>query len=477
MRRLVIGLLAFVAMLTTTAVNAKVLNAQSDLQLAQALSKARNGDTILLAPGNYGQVLIMGGKYNQIVVGNTRISGGAPSLLTDVTIKSQSISNKATIKNIDIRGSNHWSFSDVDIRPGVRGSSFIAVKFNGNNNSLVNSTIIYGNSSKWTKTNWNTRAGRGIWVKGKNSVIQNNYLESVNMGVIIDHLAPNAKVSNNTINGLAGDGIRALGNFGLYQNNLIKNFKDVNNNHDDCLQSFSKANGVIGQGTVKGVTVRGNVCISTEDKAAPFYAIPQGYNAFNGLMTDWLIEDNVVVSSSYHGIALAQAKNTTIRNNTVLDDNPGVNGTDTMWIRINGGQTGTGSLSNQIVDNLANAVINTPFANLSGNVEIGISDYDQWFVDWRNNNYTLKTTAPVLGVGAVLGSVGYQPPGNGNGNGNGSNAVLPSVSAFSSAFVPFDTGLQQLAVPVPLGSVLLLSGLGLLAGLRARSKAAHSQSV
>ncbi len=266
MRKLVIAVFTSAMMVVISNANAKVLQASSDWELALAISNSRDGDTIELVPGNYGQIMIIGGRYNQVVVGNSRISRKTPILTTDVTIQSQNVRNKATIKNIDIRGSNHRSFSDLDIRPGVRGSAFFAVKFNGTSNSIKNSTISYGDSSAWTKSNWNTRAGRGVWLSGADHVVQNNYFESVNFGVTVDHAALNAQVLNNTIDGLSGDGFCALGNYGVYEGNLIKNFKHVNSNHDDCLQSFSKKNGVVGKGVVRGITVRGNVCIGRKTR-------------------------------------------------------------------------------------------------------------------------------------------------------------------------------------------------------------------
>ncbi len=187
------------------------------------------------------------------------------------------------------------------------------------------------------------------------------------------------------------------------------------------------------------------------------------------------MEDNVLVSSSYHGITLSKSRNSIMRNNTVLDDNLAVNGANSQWIRINGRQVGTNYFPNIISNNLADTVVDTGFADVRRNIEIDLADYDRWFVDWRNGDFTLKPTAPVSGVGATLRQVGYIPTA-GNGNGNGAGLSGASVSAFSASALPFQTGPQQLAVPLPLGGVLLLSGLAILVAKRPRGRSRNSLS-
>lgn len=145
------------------------LYAFDDIQLAIAISQATDGDTIKVGPGSYGYVVIRGDAFNQVNVGGNIILGGAPALNANVTIESLDPNDRAQIRNIDIRVSNHWTFSGVDILPPPSGSAFTAVKFSGNNNRLENSIISYGNNTDWTASDWNTNAGRGVFVSGSNN--------------------------------------------------------------------------------------------------------------------------------------------------------------------------------------------------------------------------------------------------------------------------------------------------------------------
>ena len=397
--------------------------ASNDAEFAQAISQATDGDTIKLAPGNYGRVLLISGQYNQIRVGGTFLPNAAPVLNANVTIESQDPNNRAVIHNIDIR-SDYWTFNDVAFALTPAGQYFYAAKFTGNNNRLTNSVITYGDSTGWSASDWINNAGRGVYIRGTGNQASNNYMKNIGAGIIVDHGSSNTLVRRNTIKNLAGDAVQAHGHHTLIEKNLFMNFKSVDANHDDCIQSFSKQGGVIGAGSVVGMTIRGNLCVSNEDPNDPFYSGNQGYVIFNGMADDWLIEDNVLVSSTYHGISLTSAKNSTITHNTVLDDNPSLNGANTVWIRILGAGIG-----NEVSNNIANVLIANPNVTFSNNETINLSEYDDWFVDWQNYNFDLKETAPNQTVGASL-----MDPG--------------------ASFDPY-------AVPLPASLPLFLGGIGL----------------
>ena len=118
---------------TATAIT---LYAFDDQQLAVALSQATSGDVVKVGPGSYGNLLIRGDAFNQVNVGGNIILGGAPNLLSTVTVESLEPSNPAVIHSLDVRSSNYWNFSNVDVRPTPAGSSFTAVRLAGNHNAF-----------------------------------------------------------------------------------------------------------------------------------------------------------------------------------------------------------------------------------------------------------------------------------------------------------------------------------------------------
>ena len=147
---------------------------------------------------------------------------------------------------------------------------------------------------------------------------------------------------------------------------------------------------------------------------------------------------------------LYDASNTIIQKNTILDDNPLVNGADQVWIRINAPGTGGPNL---IEDNLTNAIIDKGAALLLGNQEIDQADYDDWFVDWQNYHFKLRLTAPLQFVGA---------PGFSGGS---TMTILPSSSIHATSFGPSPTAVP---VPVPMSGLMALTGIVVLMRLRRR---------
>jgi hypothetical protein len=64
-------------------------------------------------------------------------------------------------------------------------------------------------------------------------------------------------IEYNTIENFAGDGFRGLGNYNIFQYNIVKNSYDVNGNHDDGFQSWPVGEEGVGTDTVWGVFLRG----------------------------------------------------------------------------------------------------------------------------------------------------------------------------------------------------------------------------
>lgn len=301
-------------------------------------AKIKAGDTIFLRSGRYGELSI-NQYYNASHIFLTADQGHIP-----------------LFSNISIRSSSRWTLVGLS----VNSSSFGATAFTNlisleshNYTGPIHSITVNGcsvktvsNSGNWSRSDWDTKAKSGIRVDGTNMKISNNSLTNVNFGISVS--ASHSLIERNSITNFAGDGMRGLGDYTVFQYNTIKNCYDVNDNHDDGFQSWSRgSDGKVGTGTVKGITLRGNTIINYEDPNQPFRGTLQGIGCFDGMFDDWIVEKNIVKVDHWHGISLYGARNSIIRDNIVTDPNGRAN-IGPPWIMLNTHKNGTPS-SNSLV--------------------------------------------------------------------------------------------------------------------------------
>jgi hypothetical protein len=120
----------------------------------------------------------------------------------------------------------------------------------------------------------------------------------------------------NVVVNFSADGMRATRDGQVLQYNVIKNnfvgARDGDDNHDDGIQVFLFN---VGTGTVRDVTLRGNIIIARETDGLPFPNPLQGIGCFDGPLIHFLVESNVVCVNHYHGISLYDAQGCTIQGN------------------------------------------------------------------------------------------------------------------------------------------------------------------
>lgn len=380
----------------------------NDAELVTAIKGVKGGEVIQLAPGTYSKILLVGGTYNQIVLGATKVVKAVPVLTAPVTITSQDSARPAVIPGIDVRSTDHWHFVGLAIRP-VKAAAALpaaAVSLSGNDNTFEDSTLTYGDATNWSAADWVAKAGNGVAVNGLNAVVKNNYLMNVYMGIESGKNATGTVIKNNTVNGIGGDGMRVLGNNMIVDSNFLKNFKKINDNHDDCSQSWGIASGTVSQdASVEGVTFQNNICLNNENPADPLYDMGlQGFDSFDGGTKGWLVQNNVFAGTAYHGLVYSGAVNMTIRNNTILDSDSAVNGADNVWIRVFGNKTGTiQPTGNTFQNNISNKFTGYGSSSVVVNSKVvKMADYDKYFRDWRHGDMRLLATSPIQGAGANL---------------------------------------------------------------------------
>jgi hypothetical protein len=301
---------------------------------------AGQGDRLLLAPGDHGAVVI-GGVRADPPLEVLAAPGGRPPRLSSLRVRD---SDGVSVEGLLVEGGD-----------GGEHDALVTVDPDAARVRISGLTIRSGTGHEaWTEDEWRARARSGIAVRGAGAEILGNQLSAVRFGITVFDSSPGARVADNVIDGFSGDGLRGLGDGGLYERNIVKNCVQVDGNHADGFQSWSLGpDGAPGTGVVRGVVLRGNTILQTSGRPGPLSCVLQGIGLFDGMYEDWLIEDNLVEVDAWHGITVAGGINVRILGNTVRNLSPAPPGPP--WITIGAHKDGRPGAGNLIAGNRATA--------------------------------------------------------------------------------------------------------------------------
>jgi parallel beta-helix repeat protein len=346
----------------------------------------KGGDTIWLRSGYYGRLYI-DQCYNTANITLAAEEGHTPRF-----------------SRLEIRASSHWIVKGLAISaeyatPPQR-KTLVDLKSHSwggpaSDVSVMDCTISSAaDTSFWSAEDWNDRSCDGCSASGTRMKIIGNRLRNVNFGIVVG--ATHSLVQDNLVENFSADGLRGLGSYTTFQYNTVRNCYNVNGNHDDGFQSWTRGRDGVGTGEVKGIVLRGNTIINNEDPNQPHKGTLQGIGCFDGTYVDWIVENNVVIVNHYHGITLLGARNCIVRNNTVIDIKPGAPGPP--LIRIGKHKNGTPPVKCVIANNLA-----TSFRGAAGVIErfnYQIKDPQALFVDVDHFNLRLRQKAQPVDIGS-----------------------------------------------------------------------------
>ncbi|MGQ9914499.1 MAG: choice-of-anchor Q domain-containing protein [Thermogutta sp.] len=351
----------------------------------------RPGDTIHLRSGDYGDLAIRG-HYNQDFITIRAEEGHTPRF-----------------RSIRIQSGSHWILQGLHVSPefgqGEKPRTMIFLESHGwrgpVHDIVIEDCVLQSadDTSQWSKEDWNRRACDGITGNGARIVVRRNRLKNVNFGISIS--GPNGLVEHNVVENFAGDGLRGLGDYGVFQYNVVKNCYDVNENHDDGFQSWSVGPGGVGTGQVKGIVLRGNVIINYEDPNQLHRGALQGIGCFDGMYVDWVVENNVVFVDHYHGITFGGAVNCKIVNNTVIDPNDRRPGP--AAVRIGNHKNGTPSRDCIVRNNLVSA-IDVRGESMTVDHNLVVDNPAELFVDPQRWDFRLRGKSPAVDAGTAEGA-------------------------------------------------------------------------
>ncbi len=356
------------------------------------------GDTLRLRNGYHGAPSVKGNNSGIVTIQPD--TGAVPKL-----------------KKLTFKSGSQWVATDLDICPQNAGAgiydtgslvdvqstcSYITVK-----NCLIRPA---SDITGWTVTDWQTKltkTSNAINVNAAHSTILDNDVFNASFGIVLGKTAVFSLVSGNTITNFYNDAMRGLADDCVFEYNLVQNSYVADSNHDDFFQSWSTdAAGTVGAGTVYRVTLRGNTFLGYTDPAQPLVAQPQGAGLFDGMFQDWVVENNVIASKTYHGISFYGAINCKIINNTVIENPLDVSSSLRPWILVtshkdqaNGTPWPVPSSGNIVRNNITAKGATVIAGGGVADHNVNTTAYTTYFKDYVNFNFDLSATSPARDTG------------------------------------------------------------------------------
>ena len=334
-------------------------NPNSELEIVNKGAPIRGGDRLLLRIGYHGYV-----KRNYFIFKDwltIEAEEGHTPILShfrcEGTFENIYLKNLTILKESYQGDEEYWQ-AEVINRNSSSCIYFVSSLFWGEGSHIkLNGLTVKTaeNTAGWRAADWVEKAASGISLRSvKHVEIVNCTLENVRHGMAIEYHSDHSFAVNNTINNYSADGCRLISNHVLFAYNTITNCYDVNENHDDAIQSYSRGvDNSSGTGVLHNVVIRGNLIIGTPDRNNPLAGNPQGIGCFDGFYDDWIVENNLVITDHYHGISFYGMRNSKIVNNTVIDEVPD---NDTVpWIYITDHKNGTPSENCYAANNIASS--------------------------------------------------------------------------------------------------------------------------
>jgi len=314
------------------------------LVTVHAGAPVRAGDTIYLRNGYHGDVSIQH-AYNSAPITLAAEPGHIPQL-----------------RSLLVRSAQNWIIRGLAVSPSFGGNyepmTIVEVAnhswFGPSWDVTMSNLDVFSvaDASAWGPNEWVNLASSGVAIEGDRVSLSDSRVRNVRFGISVG--GEDGVVRRNLVDGFSADGLRGLGDRGVFeynrvQNNLIGDEFDAN--HDDGFQSWSYGAGGVGTGEVVGVVLRGNVFINATDPSNPLRSEMQGIGCYDGFFRGWIVENNVVVTDHWHGISFYGMRDSRIVNNTVIDLAAGTPGPP--WIMVHDHKDGRRSSNVVVRNNLA----------------------------------------------------------------------------------------------------------------------------
>ncbi|MGN7999356.1 right-handed parallel beta-helix repeat-containing protein [Sphingomonas sp. 22176] len=299
-------LAAVLAVLAPLAAQARPIAVGTPAQLQAAWKSARPGDTILLAPGNYGAMGINDAQF-----------GGT------VTVRSADPRRPARFTRVTINNARNLTLSGIEFAyvpaPG-EGNSQAMVRINNGSNITLDNLYVHGVLDGDVSRDVNGISAVNV----EGLTISNSRLVAINAGIKTDK-GRNVLIRGNDISFIGSDAMEIPGSNGItIVSNKVHDFRTNKDVHPDGVQCWTtrEASGC------KNVRILHNQFIGSpgHEPQGVFFGDEDRVGGYENIE----ITGNRFVCTMWHAINIYSGpKNVVIRNNEVI---AGPN--FTPWIRV-----------------------------------------------------------------------------------------------------------------------------------------------
>lgn len=315
--------------------------------LATTLAKKKiaPGDHVVLLPGDHGAVAVT--KYTN------------PELASGTSWTWLEFKPGATAKGLAIGDMAYWLVTRAEVSADRASTKSALFTVTSSHDVVLADAHLYTvqDSKSWTASDWINKAADGVFLRNgsclsvaRTKVLNTRFGASIlSDGKARPDTSMKVLMQGNEIANFSGDGLRPIASDVIIKDNYVHDVyvsaADGDDNHDDGLQMWA-----LGGATYDNVRIERNWVQETTDPARPLQNDLQGISQFDGVSTNVVITDNVVLAGAYHGISLYGCQDGTISHNTVA--NPGANG-HKLWVGVFDLKDGTPSKGLTVTDNAA----------------------------------------------------------------------------------------------------------------------------
>lgn len=274
---------------------ATVISVSNAIQLTAAIRAVKGGETIKLAPGDYGSVTING-----------------RNLKSNVTITSADPSNDASFSSLRVATSSNWTFDDIDLHKVLakgQGDWTQTAYISGSQNITMRGLDVTGSMDK---NSWND--GWGIRVSySKDVQILDSTFEQLKIAAIFDHSTDLVLAGNTVTDVREGFDFAAVHRLTVAQNhfsNFTPNYKA--GDHSDAIQVWTMG---VNEGSSQ-IMVRDNVMLMGASGGVQGIHISTEVPAYR--FTDVTVQNNLYYGDAQVAIHLNGVDGGVVRSNTLV---------------------------------------------------------------------------------------------------------------------------------------------------------------